>query len=68
MKYRIRCGELYYCGIVWDEGKAFQKWAKDDWSHCPLEMTLNDAVCTLTTLLETGKFTEMPTIVEVKNE
>lgn len=34
----------------------------------PLEMNFTDAMCTLETLLETGKFTETPHIEKVKEE
>ncbi len=65
MKYRIRCGNRYYCGISWRDGKAFQRWEKESCFAIPVEMNLTDAECTLATLLEAGKFTEMPVIVEV---
>lgn len=66
MKYRIRCGERYYCGIAWRNGKPFQKWDKESCFSIPLEMNFTDAECTLETLIETGIFTEMPVIEEVK--
>lgn len=66
MKYRIRCGNRYYCGMAWKEGRPYQRWEEESCFASPLEMNLTDAGCTLTTLLETGKFTEMPTIVGVE--
>ena len=65
MKYRIRCGDRYYCGMTWKNGRAFQKWEKESCFVIPLEMGFNDAECSLATLVETGKFTEMPFIEEV---
>ena len=66
MAYRIRCGDRYYCGMAYKDGQAFQKWEKDDCLHVPLEMNLNDAECTLATLLEAESFPEMPIIEEVE--
>lgn len=68
MKYRIRCGDRYYCGMAYKDGQAFQKWEEKSPFSFPLEMNLNDAMCTLETLLETGKFTETPRIEKVKEE
>ena len=69
MAYRIRCGDRYYCGIAYKDGQAFQKWeekAPFSFPSFPLEMNFTDAMCTLETLLETGKFTEVPHIEKVK--
>lgn len=66
MKYRIRCGENHLYGIIWREGKAIQDWEKESCFVNPLEMDLDDAKRTLATLIETGKFTEMPVIEEVE--
>ena len=66
MKYRIRCGERYYYGIAWRNGKSFQNWDKESCFVNPLEMNLNDAECTLATLLKAGNFTEMPVIERVE--
>ena len=66
MAYRIRCGDRYYCGIAYKDGQAFQKWEEKAPFSFPLEMNFTDAMCTLETLLETGKFTETPHIEKVK--
>ena len=68
MAYRIRCGDRYYCGMAWEDGKAFQKWEEKSPFSFPLEMNLNDAMCTLATLMDSGKFTETPRIEKVKEE
>ena len=66
MKYRIRCGDYYYCGMAYKNGTQYQRWEKD---FCiPLEMNFNDACCTLSALLETGKFIEMPVLEPIGKE
>lgn len=66
MKYRIRCGDSYFYGIRWREGEAIQNWKKEFCFIDPLEMDIDEAKSTLATLLEVGKFTEMPVIEEVE--
>lgn len=66
-KYRIRCGDRYYCGMAWKDGKAYQRWEKEsDFPPFPLEMNATDALCTLQTLSESGKYIEMPVIEDVR--
>lgn len=65
-KYRIRCGEYYYCGMAYKDGVQYQKWEKDGWGVVPIEMNFNDAECTLNTLIETGKFNKMLVIERVE--
>lgn len=65
-KYRIRCGDLYYCGMAYEEGRSYERWEKESCFTNPLEMNLTDVVRTFVTLLETGKYTEMLIIEKVE--
>ena len=66
MKYRIRCGDRYYCGMAWKDGKASPKWEKNSCFSIPVEMNFSDAEYTLWALINSEKYTETPVLEEVK--
>ena len=65
MKYRIRCGDRYYCGMAWKDGEAFPKWEEKPVAT-PAEMGFSDAEYTLCALINSGEYTETPVIEEVQ--